>query len=62
MAIFQLMVDILNITGDISMNDVYTASNYVHELVGENANIIFGADVNTETADEVTVTVIIMAN
>ncbi len=56
------MVDILNITGDISMNDVYTASNYVHELVGENANIIFGADVNTETADEVTVTVIIMAN
>ena len=49
---------ILNITGDISLNDVYTASNYVHELVGENANIIFGANENTEKTDEVTVTVI----
>lgn len=49
---------ILNITGDISLNDVYTASNYVHELVGENANIIFGANDNSEKTDEVTVTVI----
>ena len=49
---------IVNFSGDISLNDVYTASDYVHELVGENANIIFGADVNTETTDEVRVTVI----
>ncbi|MBP5164656.1 MAG: cell division protein FtsZ [Lachnospiraceae bacterium] len=49
---------ILNITGDISLNDVYTASNYVHELVGETANIIFGANDDSEKTDEVTVTVI----
>ena len=49
---------ILNITGDISLNDVYTASNFVHDLVGENANIIFGANDSSESNDEVTVTVI----
>ncbi len=49
---------ILNITGDISLTDVYTASNYVHDLVGENANIIFGANDDTGNSDEVTVTVI----
>ncbi len=52
---------ILNITGDISLNDVYTASNYVHELVGENANIIFGAIDNSEKTDEVMVTVIFVS-
>ena len=49
---------ILNIAGAITLNDVYTASNYVHELVGENANIIFGANDNCDKTDEVTVTVI----
>ncbi len=49
---------IINITGDISLQDVTDASNYVHDLVGEDANIIFGANDQTDSPDEVTVTVI----
>ncbi|MEE3481540.1 MAG: cell division protein FtsZ [Lachnospiraceae bacterium] len=49
---------IINISGDISLQDVNDASNYVHDLVGEDANIIFGANDKTDNPDEVTVTVI----
>ena len=41
---------IINISGDITLMDANDAASYVEELVGEDANIIFGAmydDVHT---------------
>ena len=36
---------IINITGDVSLMEANEAASYVQELAGENANIIFGANV-----------------
>ena len=49
---------IINISGDISLMDANDAASYVHEMAGENANIIFGAMYDDTYADEATITVI----
>ena len=49
---------IINISGDISLIEANDAASYVEELVGENANIIFGAMYNEDAQDEVSITVI----
>ncbi len=49
---------IINITGDISLLDVDTASTYVKDLAGENVNIIFGAMYDESMDDEIKITVI----
>ncbi len=49
---------ILNISGDITLMEVYEAANYVQELVGENSNIIFGARYEETNQDEVCITII----
>ena len=48
---------IINITGDISLFEANEAASYVEELVGENANIIFGARYDDSYPDECTITV-----
>ena len=49
---------IINVSGDISLMDASDAAEYVQELAGEEANIIFGAMYDSEKQDEATVTVI----
>ena len=49
---------IINISGDISLMDANDAASYVEELVGEEANIIFGAMYDDTYADEASITVI----
>lgn len=49
---------IINISGDITLFDASDAAEYVQELAGEEANIIFGAMYDDSKADEATVTVI----
>lgn len=49
---------IINISGAISLLDANDAVGYVRDLVGENANIIFGAKYDESRADEATITVI----
>ncbi len=49
---------IVNVSGDISLMDANDAVSYVQELVGEDANIIFGAMYDDSYTDEATVTVI----
>ncbi len=49
---------IINISGDISLIDANDAASYVQEIVGENANIIFGAMYDDTYADEASITVI----
>ncbi len=49
---------IINVSGDIGLMEVYDAANYITELVGEDANIIFGAMYDDTIQDEVTITVI----
>ena len=49
---------IINISGDISLMDANDAASYVEELVGEDANIIFGAMYDDTRSDEATITVI----
>lgn len=49
---------IINISGAISLLDANDAVSYVRDLVGENANIIFGAKYDESKADEATITVI----
>ena len=49
---------IINISGDISLMDASDAAEYVQDLAGEEANIIFGAMYDDTKADETTVTVI----
>ena len=49
---------IVNISGDISLMDANDAVTYIHDLVGEDANIIFGAKYDDTASDEVTITVI----
>ncbi len=49
---------IINVSGDITLMDASDAAEYVQELAGEEANIIFGAMYDDSKTDEVTVTVI----
>ena len=49
---------IINVSGDVGLFEVYEAANYITELVGEDANIIFGAMYDDTIQDEVTITVI----
>ena len=49
---------IINMSGDISLIEANDAASYVEELVGENANIIFGAMYDEDSQDEVSITVI----
>ncbi len=49
---------IINISGDISLMDASDAANYVQDLAGEDANIIFGAKYDESMVDEATITVI----
>ena len=48
---------IINISGDITLMDASDAADYVQELAGENANIIFGAMYDDTRSDEATITV-----
>lgn len=49
---------ILNISGDVSLIEANEAASYLQELVGDEANIIFGAMFNDTEADRVEITVI----
>ena len=49
---------IINISGDISLIEANEAASYVQELVGDDANIIFGAMYDENAQDEATITVI----
>ena len=49
---------IINISGDISLVDASDAAEYVQDLAGEEANIIFGAMYDDTKTDEATITVI----
>lgn len=49
---------IINISGDITLMDASDAADYVQELAGENASIIFGAMYDDTKSDEATITVI----
>jgi cell division protein FtsZ len=49
---------IVNVSGDISLLDASDAVNYVKDLVGESANIIFGAKADETMTDMIKVTVI----
>ena len=49
---------IINISGDISLNDANEAASYIYDLASDNANIIFGAKFDDRNADEATITVI----
>ena len=48
---------IINVSGDITLMDAADAAEYVQELAGEDANIIFGAMYDDSRADEATITV-----
>lgn len=49
---------IINISGDITLMDASDAAEYVQELAGEEANIIFGAMYDDTKSDEAKITVI----
>jgi cell division protein FtsZ len=51
---------LINITGgkDLSLHEVSEVSSVIHEAAGEEANIIFGAVIDTDMKDELRVTVI----
>ena len=49
---------IINISGDITLMDASDAADYVQELAGESANIIFGAMYDDTKSDEARITVI----
>ncbi len=49
---------IINITGDISLMDANDAANYVQDLAGDTANIIFGVKYDDTTPDQASITVI----
>ena len=49
---------IINISGDITLMDASDAAEYVQELAGEDANIIFGAMYDDSKSDEAVITVI----
>ena len=49
---------LINVSGDIALVDSSEAVNYVQDLTGDNANIIFGAKYDGNMTDEATITVI----
>ena len=49
---------IINVSGDITLMDASDAAEYVQDLAGEDANIIFGAMYDDTKSDEATITVI----
>ncbi len=49
---------IINVSGDIGLMEVYDAANYITEMVGADANIIFGAMYDDSIQDHVSITVI----
>ncbi len=49
---------IINISGDISLMDANDAASYVQDLVGDDANIIFGAKYDESMPDTAKITVI----
>ncbi len=49
---------IINVSGDITLMDASDAAEFVQDLAGEDANIIFGAMYDDSRADEATITVI----
>ena len=49
---------IINVSGDITLMDASDAAEYVQDLAGEEANIIFGAMYDDSRADEASITVI----
>ncbi|WP_072525337.1 cell division protein FtsZ [Clostridium sp. Marseille-P3244] len=49
---------IVNVSGDITLMDASDAADYVQELAGEGASIIFGAMYDDSRSDECTITVI----
>ena len=49
---------IINVSGDISLNDASDAATYVENQVGEDANVIFGVMYDDRRSDEVSITVI----
>ncbi len=49
---------IINVSGDITLMDASDAAEYVQDLAGDQANIIFGAMYDDSRADEATITVI----
>ena len=49
---------ILNISGNISIDDVGSASDYVKSLTGNDTNVIFGAKEDKDMADEIKITII----
>ena len=49
---------IINISGDITLNDVSEASDYVREKTGDDVNVIFGALYNKDAQDTCQITVI----
>lgn len=49
---------IINVSGDITLNDASDASDYVRELAGDDVNVIFGAMYDASKADACSITVI----
>jgi cell division protein FtsZ len=51
---------VLSITGgaDMTLHEVYAASDAIHEVVDPNANIIFGASIDPQMQGEMRITVI----
>ena len=49
---------IINVSGDVTLFDASDAAEFVQELAGENANIIFGALYDDHKTDEAVITVI----
>lgn len=49
---------LLNISGDVSLPEINDATSYMADMVGEDAEIIFGTIYDETTPDQVTVTVI----
>ncbi|MCL2050174.1 MAG: cell division protein FtsZ [Lachnospiraceae bacterium] len=49
---------LINISGDITLAEVYDAADYVKELAGDDVNVIFGATYNAEMADICKISVI----
>ncbi len=49
---------IINVSGDVTLNDAAEAADYVNELAGDDVNVIFGAMYDASKADSCTITVI----
>ncbi|MCL2253700.1 MAG: cell division protein FtsZ [Lachnospiraceae bacterium] len=49
---------LINISGDITLSEVYDAADYVKELAGDDVNVIFGATYHADMTDVCMITVI----